>query len=60
MLVYTNVTYLLTWYLLPEKTSDVVLSFQIANAILEVRIPDHTSYLTRVRFDTWQWIQIVQ
>ena len=28
------VAYLSTWYLLPEKTSIVVLSFQITNAIV--------------------------
>ena len=46
--------------MLPEKTINVVLSFQIVNAILEVRIPDHTSDLTRVIFDTWKWIRIVR
>ena len=38
------------------KTSNIVLSFQISNAILEVHTSYHTSDLTRVRFDTWQWI----
>ena len=60
MLVDIAVTYLATWYLLQNKTINVVLSFQIVDAILEVRIPDHTSDLTRVIFDMWQWIQIVR
>ena len=60
MLVDTAVAYLATWYPLPEKTINVVLSSQITNSILEVRIPDHTSDLTRVIFDMWQWIQIVR
>ena len=33
MLVDTAVAYLATWYLLLDKTSNVVLSFQIENAI---------------------------
>ena len=60
MLVDTAVAFLATWYLLPDKTSNVVPSFQIANKILEVRTLDHTSDLTHVIFDTWQWIIIVR
>ena len=60
MLVDIAVTNLATWYLLQNKTINVVLSFQIVDAILEVCIPDHTSDLTRVIFDMWQWIQIVR
>ena len=37
MLVDTAVAYLAKWYMLPKKTSNVVLSFQISNAILEVQ-----------------------
>ena len=60
MLVYTTVDYLAAWYLLPKKTSNFVLYFQIENVILEVQITDHTSDLTRVRFDKWQCIRIVR
>ena len=44
MWMYTAMSYLDTWYLLPEKTGNVVLYFQIAivNSILEVWNLDHT------------------
>ena len=42
-----------------RKTSNVVMSFQISNTILEVRIPDHMSDLTQVIFGTCWGIQIV-
>ena len=59
MLVDTAVDYLATWYLLPDKTINFFLSFQIENTMLEVRILDHMSDLIRVIFDMWQCIRIV-